>query len=499
MVSTRSVGELLTTDIRGDQLRVLLFSRPDGQAHFAVRIASLLDTAVDTADQDPGPHPIPPLLLHTMQVVVELIQDLAETTGEPASAVAFYGSAREVAFAHADGLTVEFDSTGPVDVGWVSLNDPDSEAVVEARAFSLLSRPDLDVSLRWSYSTQDSGLDGVEVDAQWKGPSHVAVQVRTMSGEIVSSARAVGGRAGRGAFFAGWFEDLEAPATGSLGARDSAPDPEWSGEENDEPAVYEEQGSEGRPSDDETVYDDDSTSHDAPRPVGRAATGTPMEDEGAWGNAESQAPSGGGDDPSARSSRPGSLGNAPGARVNLTTPAWEWPPRFPDLEGPGASDAHAEASPGPEEPRAKAARPPQKPAFPPSRTMARPPLEPPAPGPSRNAWPTHAAPPVDEDWSASAPAEADSSASGERIYEIPEDDDEPMSQGAPRAAGARADREPRGPRDRASRASTSAGDSPDAVESDVETHRTEAVSTGPPRWSDQEETGSEAEPEPAAH
>ena len=123
-VSTRSVGEVLTTDIRGDGLRVLVFSTPTDRTtgEIEARLVGLADSALEAAGHDVGPRPVPGLLHHCLLAAIDLVGDLEHATRAPAGAVAFYGSGREVGFGCVGGREPEWATRSDgVEIPWVSV------------------------------------------------------------------------------------------------------------------------------------------------------------------------------------------------------------------------------------------------------------------------------------------------------------------------------------------------------------------------------------------
>ena len=98
-VSTRSIGEVLTTEIRSDGLRLLLFTGPSEETARQIegRLEELL--ATDSIVENPllGMGAVPAPLQYAVDVLLELTADVERVTQRRAGALALYQSAREVA------------------------------------------------------------------------------------------------------------------------------------------------------------------------------------------------------------------------------------------------------------------------------------------------------------------------------------------------------------------------------------------------------------------
>src|SRR5262245_27730651 len=100
-ISTRSIGEVLTTEIRSDRLRMMLFSKPSDETAFEIeqRASELLelDTLLESQASTPGSVPEP--LRRAVIALQSLVGTTEHATQRPAGAVVFYFSKREVACA----------------------------------------------------------------------------------------------------------------------------------------------------------------------------------------------------------------------------------------------------------------------------------------------------------------------------------------------------------------------------------------------------------------
>ena len=98
-VSTRSIGEVLTTEIRCDDLRLLLFAKPADETARQIesRLEDLLSSDLGGDETYAGTASVPGPLQHAVDVLLELVEDVEAATQRRAGALALYHSAREVA------------------------------------------------------------------------------------------------------------------------------------------------------------------------------------------------------------------------------------------------------------------------------------------------------------------------------------------------------------------------------------------------------------------
>src|SRR5258706_2914214 len=99
-VSTRSIGEVLTTEIRCDDLHLMLFAKPTVET--ARQIESRLEDllSADVPDDDStGTGSVPGPLERAVEVLLDVVLEVEQATGRHAGAIALYQSEREVACA----------------------------------------------------------------------------------------------------------------------------------------------------------------------------------------------------------------------------------------------------------------------------------------------------------------------------------------------------------------------------------------------------------------
>ena len=221
-VSTRSIGEVLTTEIRSDGLRLLLFSRPSEETarQIEARLEELLAADGATEGLHSGTGAVPAPLQHAVDVLLELVGDVERVTQRRAGALALYQSSREVACAYVGGGEPDVWSHNQrYEAPWVALRDGQAgaENAPVARGFAVFAREDLDMRLQWPYLLGTPKPEGVIVEACWRAPKGFEVTVRELSaadlpqsGEDAaeSAAAAAINSEERGDFFAGWFDDL---------------------------------------------------------------------------------------------------------------------------------------------------------------------------------------------------------------------------------------------------------------------------------------------------
>ena len=222
-VSTRSIGEVLTTEIRSDGLRLLLFARPTDESarQIEARLGELLaaDGGPDTEYSSTGAVPAP--LQRAVDVLLQLVADVERVTHRRAGALALYQSSREVACAYIGGGEPDVWSHDEhYDAPWVELREgvDAGGGVPVARGFAVFAREDLNMKLQWPYLVGTPKPEGVVVEARWQAPQGFEVLVRELTadgqtreskdGGAVSAAAASGNGEERGDFFAGWFDDL---------------------------------------------------------------------------------------------------------------------------------------------------------------------------------------------------------------------------------------------------------------------------------------------------
>ena len=222
-VSARSVGEVLTTDIRSDGLRLMLFAPPSDETarQIEARLEELLAPDPASETRYSGVGAVPAALQHAADVLLELVGDVERATRRHAGALALYQSAREVACAYIGGGEPDVWSHGQrYDPPWVALRDGAAgvDGVPVARGFAVFAREDLDMRLRWPYLLGTPRPEGVVVDARWRAPKGFEITVRELSrGDLpgqhhddaeIDATPAVINDEGRGEFFLGWFDDL---------------------------------------------------------------------------------------------------------------------------------------------------------------------------------------------------------------------------------------------------------------------------------------------------
>ncbi len=222
-VSTRSIGEVLTTEIRSDELRLLLFAKPavETARQIESRLGVLLTSDLGAQDAHSGTSAVPARLQHAIDVLLELVEDVEAATQRRAGALALYHSSREVGCAFIGGGEPDvWSNDQPFDAPWVVMREAldEGEDAARARGFSLFVRPDLDMRLQWPYLLGTPKPEGVLVDARWHAPRGFEVTVRELSDDDVgtkqpveaprSAAHSPMTEEPRGSFFAGWFDDL---------------------------------------------------------------------------------------------------------------------------------------------------------------------------------------------------------------------------------------------------------------------------------------------------
>ncbi len=253
LVSTRSVGEVLTTELRGDDLRIVLFSMPSLATALEInlRIGDLLDTRTATQWDAYGPRGIPGPLHRAAVMLIDLVGELEQLSGARAGALAFYGSRHETGCAYVGGGDPDVWSRGePFDAPWFAMRGSGVSADgtrVKARAFWVFLTNDLDLRLQWPFLSDPLHARGVVVDARWKMPSglHVDIQRLGENAKALAAepapfvpAPSAPAAAERGGFFKGWFDDLNAPASPSREpSRVESPAPPEPCEGADEPAA----------------------------------------------------------------------------------------------------------------------------------------------------------------------------------------------------------------------------------------------------------------------
>src|SRR5437773_5329053 len=77
-VSTRSIGEVLTIEIRSDELRLLLFAKPavETARRIESRLGDLLSADLGGDEANYGTGAVPPALQHAVDVLLELVDDV---------------------------------------------------------------------------------------------------------------------------------------------------------------------------------------------------------------------------------------------------------------------------------------------------------------------------------------------------------------------------------------------------------------------------------------
>ena len=222
-VSTRSIGEVLTMEIRSDGLRLLLFARPTDESarQIEARLGELLAADGGPGNEYSSTGAVPAPLQGAVDVLLQLVADVERVTHRRAGALALYQSSREVACAYIGGGEPDVWSHDEFyEAPWVELReglDAGGGAPV-ARGFAVFAREDLNMRLQWPYLLGTPKPQGVVVEARWQAPQGFEVMVRGLGGENLSgdskadtAANAVATTAQaeeRGDFFAGWFDDL---------------------------------------------------------------------------------------------------------------------------------------------------------------------------------------------------------------------------------------------------------------------------------------------------
>lgn len=245
-VSTRSIGEVLTTEIRSDGLRLLLFARPTDESarQIEARLGELLaaDGGPEAEYSSTGAVPAP--LQRAVDVLLQLVSDVERVTQRRAGALALYQSSREVACAYIGGGEPDVWSHDEhYDAPWVELREgvDAGGGVPVARGFAVFAREDLNMKLQWPYLVGTPKPEGVVVEARWQAPQGFEVLVRELTadgqtresnvGGALSAAAPSGNSEERGDFFAGWFDDLTrgmdhagAAVTGAVAPRYEEPE-----------------------------------------------------------------------------------------------------------------------------------------------------------------------------------------------------------------------------------------------------------------------------------
>ncbi len=232
-VSTRAIGEVLTTDIRCDGLRMLLFSKPSERTAREVerRLMALFEVQPSPTASEDGETSAPALLHRAVVLLRGLVAEAERATERPAGAVALYYSRNEIACACLGGGETDVWSHGkPFNAPWfaVSPGSPEpSRASSRIRLFSLKVHSDLDMRLRWPCLLEGASPEGVIVDATWKVLPGLSVVVRSMTGSTLYASRdedtaaTAGTGDARGEFFAGWFDDLKPEGDAAEGAEET--------------------------------------------------------------------------------------------------------------------------------------------------------------------------------------------------------------------------------------------------------------------------------------
>src|SRR5205085_2591827 len=223
-VSTRAIGEVLTTEIRCDDLRLLLFASPEDESARRIE-ASLEALTASGADRDAAAAGVVPApLARAVEVLTGLVGDLSRGPRRRAGAVAFYQSGREVACACIGGGDPDVWTAGqPFEAPWIELMPANAEddGGPRARGFSLFVKPNLDMRIRWPYLLGTPRPEGALVDARWSAPHGFHVTVHALDTEADAGDEPA---VRTGAFFDGWFSDLGAESA-SDPARHAPVDP----------------------------------------------------------------------------------------------------------------------------------------------------------------------------------------------------------------------------------------------------------------------------------
>lgn len=184
-VSTRAVGEVLTSELRGNHLRILLFSIPSVDVAFEIqqRMEGLFADG-DSASTGYGPRSIPNALRRAALTLLDLTAAIGRTTGAAAGAIAFYSTDRELGCVCVGGGDPDVWSCGaPFQAPWFTMRSAAATMAdgspARARAFSVFLATYADMRLHWPFMTDAVNPAGAVVEATWTPATGLKLTLRT--------------------------------------------------------------------------------------------------------------------------------------------------------------------------------------------------------------------------------------------------------------------------------------------------------------------------------